>query len=171
MNAPRKRKPKDVQPTREEVFAKAREGLTEALVSHMQNSDPKALFSSLVADIQKQRESLTTQLLGIEDRWGKLGIDHCNGRVGALDAAMKAAYQDQLMKIVREETQKTIDEVKKDKDHPIRQAIRAACNTKSLLGSYELRNHISAAHNQLAQDLVANEMAAIRRELLLGETE
>ena len=42
--------------------------------------DPESLTKEIIAQLNKERREIVVKLLGFDDRWGKLEVDHCNSR-------------------------------------------------------------------------------------------
>ena len=42
--------------------------------------DPESLTREIIAQLNEERREIVLKLLGFNDSWGKLEVDHCNGR-------------------------------------------------------------------------------------------
>lgn len=42
--------------------------------------DPESLTREIIAQLNEERREIVLKLLGFDDSWGKLEVDHCNGR-------------------------------------------------------------------------------------------
>jgi len=42
--------------------------------------DPESLTREIIAQLNEERREIVVKLLGFNDDWGKLEVDHCNGR-------------------------------------------------------------------------------------------
>jgi len=138
--------------------------ITRSLTHHVNALKPEALFNDIVADIRKNKDSLTQQLIGVSNQWGKIEIDHCNGRTTAIDAAMTAAYKDELMKIVHEEVDAQLVQIRGQKDHPVRKAIRKAFAEQA--GSYRITHMTEKAASSVLTEIVEMEKEAFRKSMM-----
>ena len=64
--------------------AKLRDGLIEQFFTAFGNAsvklDAEGIQRQIVDELTKERRNLALKMLGFDDRWGKLEIDHANGR-------------------------------------------------------------------------------------------
>lgn len=63
---------------------KLRDGLIEQFFTAFGNAgvkfDAEGIQRQIVNDLTKERRNLALKMLGFDDRWGKIEIDHSNGR-------------------------------------------------------------------------------------------
>ena len=156
-------------PTKDEILKGFREKITDAMLVEMEKAKPESIVQSIIHDVRKQRQELVAQLLGYKDSFGRLEIDHCNGRTPAIDRAMYDEFGAQLRAVVKEEVAKTLADIKADKDHPFRKLVRTAIRQQALSPTdYEVRRLLDGAAKGISGELV--EMAATEvRADLFGE--
>ena len=106
------------------LSADFRDRMAEGLVLHMKKADPKRIFEDILRDIPKKREELMKALLGVSESWGKIEMDHCNGRMGPIDAETTARFKSMLEPVVDQEIRRAFKDVEENKNHPVRVAIR-----------------------------------------------
>lgn len=94
------------QPTMQEVAAKLRDKFIEAAGQTANDVDMKAVTLEVVRDLNASKREVTLKLLGLDNRWGKWEVDHCNGRkspVGELiDAECTAMIQQWTNEVIKE---------------------------------------------------------------------
>ena len=65
-------------------IAKLRDNLIEQFFTAFGNAgvkfDAEGIQREIIAELTKERRTLALKMLGFDDRWGKIEIDHANGR-------------------------------------------------------------------------------------------
>ena len=149
--------------SRAEVVAVFNEALVKRMTELCEAGHVESLFKELVADVHKNKEQLAKQLLGVDSRWGRMEIDHCNGRLSALDQAITERWKNHLFGIVDEEIEKTLRSIQTKPDHPARKAIRA--EIASHWNSYKTKELVQAKMNKVLDSLFEEQMDSFRKEL------
>lgn len=63
-----------------EMAAVLKAKFVQAVSEVANDAHAEAITEQIVNDLNKQKRQVTLRLLGLEDRWGKWEVDHCNGR-------------------------------------------------------------------------------------------
>ena len=74
--------------------AKLRDDLIEQFFTAFGNAgvkfDAEGIQRQIVDDLTKERRNLALKMLGFDDRWGKLEVDHCNSRTSVASEFIKS---------------------------------------------------------------------------------
>ena len=75
-------------------IAKLRDNLVEQFFTAFGNAgvkfDAEGIQREIIAELTKERRTLALKMLGFDDRWGKLEVDHCNSRTSVASEFVKA---------------------------------------------------------------------------------
>ena len=73
---------------------KLRDSLVEQFFTAFGNAgvkfDAEGIQRQIVDELTKERRNLALKMLGFNDRWGKLEVDHCNNRASVASELVKA---------------------------------------------------------------------------------
>jgi translation initiation factor 2 alpha subunit (eIF-2alpha) len=58
----------------------AKSRLHEAFSKITERMDPDSLAREAIENIKSERRSIVIKLLGLDDRWGRIEVDHCNNQ-------------------------------------------------------------------------------------------
>lgn len=96
--------------TLESIRAQLHEKFLAYAEEQLDATDPKEFMDSIVKDLENQKRAVTLKLLGMDNRWGKWEVDHCNGRSSPITTHIAAAVEPLLTewmeKVVVEELRK-----------------------------------------------------------------
>ena len=75
-------------------ITKLRDGLVEQFFKAFESAgvkfDAENIQREIIAELTKERRTLALKMIGFEDRWGTLEVDHCNSRVSVASEFIKA---------------------------------------------------------------------------------
>lgn len=75
---------KSAPPSLQERLLEARESMHERFLDAFEKANeaftPDSLATEISAMLTRERREIVLKLLGFTDHWGKLEVDHCNGR-------------------------------------------------------------------------------------------
>jgi hypothetical protein len=129
----------------------------------------ESVAQEIVKDLNAQKRDVTLRLLGIDNRWGKWEVDHCNGRESPITKLLAEQSQDVIRGWVNEAVQevlttelksKAMNDAKKALKKEIEQQVRD--NT----GAYRLGQRaepIIEALFQRAADEVREELGLTKK--------
>lgn len=143
----------------EAIRAEVRRKVEAAVMETAGRVDVAAVKDEILADLKKSRDQVVWVLLGLDNKWGKFEVDHCNGRESAI-----TRY---LVESCREEIQAwcamAVREVLEESKVKMRADIRAAVKKEVLqLGdNYRYQANISDAVANYAHAFVDEELKAI----------
>lgn len=66
--------------TAAEMAAVLKGKFVQAVTEVANDAHAESVTEQIIIDLNKQKRAVTLKLLGLEDRWGKWEVDHCNGR-------------------------------------------------------------------------------------------
>lgn len=73
-------KNRDMKKLKVETLADLKKEVVTRLTASAAELDVKALTGEIVRDLNAAKREVVMKLLGLDNRWGKWEIDHCNGR-------------------------------------------------------------------------------------------
>lgn len=114
--------------------------IEKTIVETLNKLDHKALADHMEHKVKDIWKTMALKLLGFDDRWGKLEVDHCNGRhsfVSALIQQKAKAASDEFLDRCGAElsqiiiTSKIKETLKKDYDEVFNRIVRDAVREKA----------------------------------------
>jgi hypothetical protein len=63
-----------------EMAAVLKGKFVQAATEVANDAHAESVVEQIIEDLNKQKRLVTLKLLGLEDKWGKWDVDHCNGR-------------------------------------------------------------------------------------------
>lgn len=73
------------------------------------------IAESIISDLNAQKREVTLKLLGLDNRWGKWDVDHCNGRNSPITQYLADAANEQIKAWVNEAVAEVLTEERKKK--------------------------------------------------------
>ena len=77
-----------------ERVTKMRDGLVEQFFVAFGNAgakfDAEGIQREIISELTRERRTLALKMLGFDDRWGKLEVDHCNSRTSVASEFIKS---------------------------------------------------------------------------------
>ena len=98
---------KKPQPTMQDIAAQLRDKFIEAAGKTANDVDMSAVTMEVVRDLNASKREVTLKLLGLDNRWGKWEVDHCNGRKSPVGELIDDACTELITQWVND----TIEEV------------------------------------------------------------
>jgi hypothetical protein len=151
-----------------EMAAVLKAKFVQAVTEVANDAHAESVTEQIINDLNVQKRQVTLRLLGLEDKWGKWEVDHCNGRESPItkylaDGAEKTIKQwvnDAIKEVLTTELKdKVMQDAKKAIHKEVQELVRRELN------GYELNRKaapiIDAWLNQAADE--------VRRELGVGE--
>lgn len=123
-----------------QLIAKYKTTAQQAMVDKAEQLfDPQKFADAIMADLTKRRSEVTLKLLGLDNRWGKWEVDHCNGRQSPINDYLTEATRQQVQTWVVEAVETELANGGTDK---VRAAMRAAVRNHLKGLSYDVERHI-----------------------------
>ena len=147
---------------KQEVAAKLRDALSDAVEKEIQELDPTRFTRDLIGRMEKQRREITLKLIGLENTWDRWEVDHCNGRNGQVAEAIAAQCRPEIEAWLVDTVKKVLATELKDIKGEHKKALRG-----------EIKRHLdiqvrdTARHT--AQQITDEIMAELTEEILKQE--
>ena len=68
----------------------------------------ESVAMEIINDLNAQKRAVTLRLLGLDDKWGKWEVDHCNGRESPITEYLVKESEGAIRKWVNEAVQETL---------------------------------------------------------------
>jgi hypothetical protein len=101
---------KKPMPTMQEVAATLRERFVEVAGSVANDVNMEAVTHEVIKDLNASKREVTLKMLGMDNRWGKWEVDHCNSRSSPVQTLIDDACKEMVTTWVND----TIKEVLTD---------------------------------------------------------
>jgi hypothetical protein len=99
--------------TPKEIATKMREKFIVAATEVANDAVAGQVAESIIADLNAQKREVTLKLLGLDDRWGKWDVDHCNGRNSPITQYLAAGAEKAIKEWVNEAVVEVLTEERK----------------------------------------------------------
>jgi hypothetical protein len=109
--------------TPKEIADKLRAKFIVAATEVANDAVADQVAESIISDLNVQKREVTLKLLGLDNRWGKWEVDHCNGRSSPITQYLAAGAEEQVKAWVNEVVIEVLTEERKKK---IQDAAKAA---------------------------------------------
>lgn len=167
--ATKKQVEKQVEPmTPQEIAALIKEKFVTAATEVANDVHGESVAKEIVSDLNAQKRAVTLRLLGLEDRWGKWEVDHCNGRESPITQYLASESKETIKAWVNEAVQEVLttqlkSKIMKDAKAAIKKEVEKQVRENT--GAYRLGQQADPIINALFQ-AAANE---VREELGLNK--
>lgn len=103
--------------------------------------DAESIQREIISDLTKERRALVLKMLGFDDRWGKLEVDHCNNRASVASEFVKANVGPAVQKWADECLRPAIEARGRDK-------LNNTAVMKAIMREFD-REFMDSAHEQM----------------------
>ena len=129
----------------------------------------ESVANEIVKDLNAQKRDVTLRLLGIDNRWGKWEVDHCNGRESPITKLLAEQSKDVIRGWVNEAVQEVLttelkSKVMKDAKAAVKREIEQ--HVRDNTGAYRLNQQVEPiidALFQQAADEVREELGLTKK--------
>ncbi len=132
-------------------ITKLRDGLIEQFFKAFGDAgvkfDAESIQREIVSELTKERRTLALKMLGFDDRWGELEVDHCNNRASVASEFVKSNVGPAIQKWTDECLRPAIEARGRDK-------LNNAAVMKAIMKDFD-QQFIRAARKQM--ELLASE--------------
>lgn len=142
----------------ETLIAEARAKIATAMSTTVQELDTDKFAAACVKQLKARQSDVIWKLLGLDDRWGKWEVDHCNGRNSRiteyLSQASKARIEEWLNQAIAETLNSTPAPITKALRDEVRRRYQSTLN-RTLLEAAEQagRAHAEKLMEQLQAEI------------------
>lgn len=150
--------------TVQEIAAKFKDMFVEVATERADRADAESVIGEIIRDLEAQKREVTMKLLGLDNRWGKWEVDHCNGRTSPITDYLAAEGKDLVKSWVNEAVKEVLTADAKDK---FMKQCRAALikDLKDITSSYQVREYSDSVVKDLRMKLMKEAAADLRAEL------
>lgn len=147
-----------------EIAAVLKAKFVQAVSDVANDAHAESVTEQIIHDLNAQKRQVTLKLLGLEDKWGKWEVDHCNGRESPItqylaDGAketIKAWVNEAVAEVLTTELKsKIMNDAKKAIHREVQDLVRNASSRYSL-------NHMA---DPIVQELFTQAADEVRVEL------
>lgn len=85
-----------------EIAAVLKAKFVQAVTEVANDAHAESVTEQIINDLNVQKRQVTLKLLGLEDRWGKWEVDHCNGRESPITKYLAKGAEETIKKWVNE---------------------------------------------------------------------
>lgn len=113
--------------TPQDIARRVRERFLAEASKLADETDAKAVAAELIKDLNSQKRAVALRLLGMEDKWGRWEIDHCNQRKSTITEMLDAEVVGLVRQWVNDAVEEVItEELKTSTKNKVKTAIRGA---------------------------------------------
>lgn len=154
--------------TTQEIADKLKDAFAAVATERADRTEAEAVMSEVIQDLEAQKREITMKLLGLDNRWNKWEVDHCNGRQSPISEYINKEGKD----LVRDWINQAVKEVftADVKDKFMKQCKTAITKELSdITGSYEMRQELNQLVTGVRMQLLRDAAKELRAELGLPE--
>ena len=147
-------------------IAKLRDNLVEQFFTAFGNAgvkfDAEGIQREIIAELTKERRTLALRMLGFNDRWGRLEVDHCNNRASVASEFVKANVGPAVQKWTEECLRPAIEARGRDKlnNAAVMNAITKDFDSQFMYAARKQMQHLAEQAGEEFANALANQIKA-----------
>ena len=147
-------------------IAKLRNNLVEQFFTAFGNAgvkfDAGGIQREIIAELTKERRTLALKMLGFDDRWGKLEVDHCNSRTSVASEFIKSQVGPAVERWADECLRPMLEERGRAKLHDaaVMKAVMKDFDNQFMYAARRQMEHLAAQAGKEFADALANQIKA-----------
>ena len=147
-------------------IAKLRDNLVEQFFTAFGNAgvkfDAEGIQREIIAELTKERRTLALKMLGFDDRWGKLEVDHCNSRTSVASEFIKSQVGPAVERWADECLRPMLEERGRAKLHDaaVMKAVMKDFDNQFMYAARQQMEHLAAQAGKEFADALANQIKA-----------
>lgn len=150
--------------TVKEIADKLKDAFVEVANERADRTEAAAVLGEVIRDLEAQKRDVTMKLLGLDNRWGKWEVDHCNGRTSPITEYLASEGRDLVKSWVNEAVKEVF--TADAKDTFMKNCKKALANDlKDIGGSYQLREYTASLVSDIRKSLMDEAAKELRAEL------
>jgi hypothetical protein len=147
-----------------EIADKLKDAFVVVATERADRTEAEAVVGEIIRDLEVQKREVTMKLLGLDNRWGKWEVDHCNGRTSPTTDYLASEGRDLVKAWVNEAVKEVFTADAKDKF--MKECKKAILNElKNVSGSYKTREYVESLVSDIRTALVNEAAKELRAEL------
>ena len=145
---------------------KLRDGLVEQFFVAFGNAgvkfDAEGIQRQIIDELTKERRNLALKMLGFEDRWGKLDVDHCNSRTSVASEFIKSQVGPAVERWADECLRPMLEERGRAKLHDaaVMKAVMKDFDNQFMYAARQQMEHLAAQAGKEFADALADQIKA-----------
>ena len=145
---------------------KLRDGLVEQFFVAFGNAgvkfDAEGIQRQIIDELTKERRNLALKMLGFNDRWGKLEVDHCNSRTSVASEFIKSQVGPAVERWADECLHPMLEERGRAKLHDaaVMKAVMKDFDNQFMYAARQQMEHLAAQAGKEFADALANQIKA-----------
>ena len=145
---------------------KLRDGLVEQFFVAFGNAgvkfDAEGIQRQIIDELTKERRNLALKMLGFNDRWGKLEVDHCNSRTSVASEFIKSQVGPAVERWADECLRPMLEERGRAKLHDaaVMKAVMKDFDNQFMYAARQQMEHLAAQAGKEFADALANQIKA-----------
>ena len=145
---------------------KLRDGLVEQFFVAFGNAgvkfDAEGIQRQIIDELTKERRNLALKMLGFDDRWGKLEVDHCNSRTSVASEFIKSQVGPAVERWADECLRPMLEERGRAKLHDaaVMKAVMKDFDNQFMYAARQQMEHLAAQAGKEFADALANQIKA-----------
>jgi hypothetical protein len=154
--------------TVKEIADKLKDAFVEVANERADRTEASAVVGEIIRDLEAQKREVTMKLLGLDNRWGKWEVDHCNGRESPITDYIASEGREMVKAWVNEAIKEVFTADAKDK---FMKNCKVAITNElmDVTGSYKMREYTHSLISDIRMALVKEAANELRAELGLLE--
>ena len=126
------------------------------------NFDAEGIQRQIVDELTKERRNLALKMLGFDDRWGKLEVDHCNSRTSVASEFIKSQVGPAIERWADECLRPMLEEHGRAKLHDaaVMKAVMKDFDNQFMYAARQQMEHLAAQAGKEFADALANQIKA-----------
>jgi hypothetical protein len=154
--------PTSKAPTLAEAIANFKQRTVDKMAEQIDIFNADEVARELAADLNAQKKDVLLRVMGMDSRWGKFEVDHCNGRENPLNKII----MDTCKPMIEEWVQAGIKEFLANKRESMKQAYKTAIikDVERYINDRQW-SHTNEVAKELVSGIVAEAKAEAKAEL------
>jgi hypothetical protein len=153
------------EPTMQEVAANLKQRFIATASAHANEADVEQVMAEVIKDLNAAKRAVTLKMMGLDNRWGKWAIDHCNGRESPITQYLTAEHNELIKKWVQASIKEVLTtEFEKKLKEDIKKAFKAAL----FVSDYRVTEMVKDKAHGIVESILDAQAAELRTELDLG---
>lgn len=145
---------------------KLRDSLVEQFFTAFGNAgvkfDAEGIQRQIVDELTKERRNLALKMLGFDDRWGKLEVDHCNSRTSVASEFIESQVGPAVERWTDECLRPAIEARGRDKlnNAAVMKAVTKDFDSQFMYAAHQQMKRLAAQAGKEFADALANQIKA-----------
>lgn len=148
-----------LEATAAEVRAKFRKEMDTQMVKALDVFNADKIVREIVTDMRKHQQDLVMRVIGMENRYGKWEVDHCNGRMSNITEFVNTTCKQMLEEELRAMLKEEIEDLRSKVRPAVTKAIAAELKSK-------WNRSIEDSAKSVVSELVSHVAGEFKRETL-----